>query len=133
MTTAATDTSIVLQLSLVQSLLNIRFLQQNISEGVIFSTLIYKKEVNSVRYDYLQISPPRTSVGLLNFLLEFELFCFVMCIFKFFAYYTLSLNRCMGCCMVLGHFLVNGFFCNMKRHQHYPTFARHISTSTCFG
>jgi len=79
-TTAATVTSIVLQLSLVQCLLNIRFLQHNILEGVTCSVLRYKKEVNSVRYDYLQISLPHTSVGLLNFHLGFELFCFFMCI-----------------------------------------------------
>ena len=79
-TTTATDTSIVLQLSLVQCLLSIIFLQQNISEGVTCSTLRYKKEVNSFHYDYLQISLPHTSVGLLNFHLEFEPLSFVMCI-----------------------------------------------------
>ena len=79
-TTTATDTSILLQLSLVQCLLSIIFLQQNISEGVTCSTLRCKKEVNSFQYDYPQISLPHTSVVLSNFHLEFEPLCFVMCI-----------------------------------------------------
>ena len=60
-TTTATDTSIILQLSLVQCLLR------------------YKKELNSVQYYYLQIALPHTSFGLLNCHVEFEPVSFVKC------------------------------------------------------